>query len=171
MDEKRLSLSSLKGRQDKMIADLADKKFQLETAMMEHQRLQGEVSLGQAPEKDLFRVAKEIEELKLQIQELELLNSSFPKARDSLETEIRKAENICQGLTHDFWYHIMELEKEKAKGNTALLRAWAAFNLSGGGASFGQFLSKHFNSYFVEDVEKISKELEAEYLKGGDRNG
>jgi chromosome segregation ATPase len=166
LEEKRVLLAGLTNRQDGIVKQLAEGKFFLETAMMEHQALLKRVPLNEVPQEDLFAKAKEIEELKLKIGELEALNSSFPAVRDNLQREITQLEKNLQGSIHDFWYQVCAIEKQ-ASANNSLLRAWAAFNLSGGGGSFGQFLSLHFNSYFTADLARITNELRREYLGEG----
>jgi len=166
LNEKGSTLADFKKRQDEIVRQLAEKKFELEICEEEKVNLIKQVPTGEASEKAVFLKSGEIERLQREIKDLEGLLAGFPAAGDGLQREITALGKGLQGAVHDFWYQVCAIEKGKASANNSLLRAWAAFNLSGGGGSFGQFLSLHFNSYFTADLAKITNELRREYLEG-----
>lgn len=149
-------------REEGLILDLSngirEKEF-----LIERSQESRKVALSGTDPNLVHEATEEEAKLKRELKDLVDHHESAIRTKRDLETELTRAEKKLAGADHGFWYKVMEIQKEKVKGNKDLLKSWVAFNLGGGGASFAQFLSLHFAGYSIQEAEILADELKREY--------
>jgi hypothetical protein len=170
LEEKKVMLAGFPGRENKLMTELADKRFELENQKREWANLVNEVTMGDAVEDAVFKKTEQIKQVESEIQDLETLLSGFPKARETQQREVRILEEKVQTATRIFWEGVLPGEKKKLftpETQKVLLRLWAVHVLSGGPLGFGPWLDLHFRGYDSAVFQCAKTELEAEYNMSG----
>jgi hypothetical protein len=135
-----------------------------------------QIGRGEKEESELTSIRGQMDVLKVEIQNLQDLLDTLKRTEADSVAKVGKLADKVRGATHSFWFAISKHESEKINEPDAgpILRAYAAWTLSGLPENFGQFLLERFNNMELSDLRKIQDSLKKEYLetkpkKGGEK--
>ncbi len=165
------TLAGITPRREALFEEIRDLNDRIEGNRGERSRAMKAIAHGDIGEGELDRLRIEGEGLQNKVKDRQGLLDALVSVEKETGEKFRLLEKQRDGLTHSFWYSVMEFEKAKiledAKAVKALSpfwRAWCCMSLAQVPVSLSDFLKHHFlGVYDFGDAEKIKTDLVKEY--------